>query len=98
LHAGGRGDKGKQVRGFLQNYLRYSCDFGPVPGDNGELLTFVPFVNAKLFNEEYELRFVCLFVCVCLCVCVCVVANPIKNSHTAFVCLDATLNISTCMG
>jgi hypothetical protein len=82
LHAGGRGDKGAQVRAFLQNYLRYSCDFGPVPGDDGELLTFVPFVNARLFHEEYELRFVCLFVCVCLCVCVCVCVCGCKSNQS----------------
>ena len=56
LDAGGRGDKGTQARGFLQTYLKVSCDFGPVPGDDGQSLTFVPFVNAKLFFDEYEMR------------------------------------------
>ena len=56
LDAGGRGDKGTQARGFLQTYLKVSCDFGPVPGDDGQSLTFVPFLNAKLFFDEYEMR------------------------------------------
>jgi len=54
--AGGRGDKGTQARGFLSNYLQFSCDFGPVPADDGQNLTFVPFLNARLFYEEYEMR------------------------------------------
>ena len=56
LDAGGKGDKGTQARGFIQNYLKVSCDFGPVPGDDGQSLTFVPFLNAKLFYDEYEMR------------------------------------------
>ena len=42
LDAGGKGDKGTQARGFLRNYLQFSCDFGPVPGEDGQSLTFVP--------------------------------------------------------
>ena len=78
LDAGGKGDKGTQARGFLQNYLRFSCDFGPVPGDDGQSLTFVPFLNARLFYEEYEMRCVCARVCVCVCVCACAISNDIR--------------------
>ena len=78
LDAGGKGDKGTQARGFLRNYLQFSCDFGPVPGEDGQSLTFVPFLNARLFYEEYEMRCVCARVCVCVCVCACAISNDIR--------------------
>ena len=46
---------GTQARAFIEGYLK-SYEFGPVPSDGGQSLTFIPFATLREFFEEYKMR------------------------------------------